>query len=162
MRLPCRRSVSSPSSPRGSPPGSRKKSMNRIFVLDASALVVFFQKGPGFAKVNHLIKAAHAEDRPLLMSAINWGEAYAVILRVQGEPAAQQAKTITTSFPIKLVSVTPDDAVAAAEIRVRHQLAYPDSFAASLAIAHHATLVTGDSDFQKVSRRISILWLRHP
>jgi predicted nucleic acid-binding protein len=136
--------------------------MNKIYVLDASALVVFFQKGPGFVKIHQLVKDAHTAERPLLMSAINWGETYAVILRLQGEAAARQAKAITTNLPVELMPVTPDDAIVAAEIKVRHRLTYPDSFAASLAMAHHATLVTADADFQKVARRISILWLRHP
>jgi ribonuclease VapC len=136
--------------------------MTRTYVLDASALVIFFQNGPGFSKVNQLVKEAHTAERPLLMSAVNWGEVYAVILRLRGEAAAQQMAAFRINLPIELASVTPDDAIAAAEIRVRHQLSYPDSFAAALAMAHHATLVTADTDFQKVARRISILWLRRP
>lgn len=136
--------------------------MSKIYVLDASALVIFFQRDSGFEKIHRLIKEAHVAGRRLLMSAVNWGETYAVVLRLQGEAAAQQAKVVTTSLCIELVPVTSDDAVAAAEIRVRHQLGYADSFAAALAVANHATLVTGDSDFQKVARRISILWLRRP
>jgi len=134
--------------------------MSKTYVLDASALVIFFQKDPGFEKISRLFKDAHAAGHSLLMSAVNWGETYAVILRLQGETAAEQAETITTSLRIELASVTPDDAVAAAGIRVRHQLRYLDSFAAALALANHATLVTADMDFQKVARRISILWLR--
>ncbi|HEV3040891.1 MAG TPA: PIN domain-containing protein [Candidatus Angelobacter sp.] len=136
--------------------------MSKTYVLDASALVIFFQKDPGFEKISRLLKEAHATGHSLLMSSVNWGETYAVILRLQGEASAQQAKTITTSLRIELVPVTPDDAVAGAEIRVRHQLRYLDSFAAALALANHATLVTADQDFQKVARRISILWLRRP
>ncbi|HEV2988260.1 MAG TPA: PIN domain-containing protein [Candidatus Angelobacter sp.] len=136
--------------------------MSKTYVLDASALVIFFQKDAGFEKISRLLKEAYAAGHCLLMSAVNWGETYAVILRLQGETAAQQAKTITTGLRIELAPVTPDDAVAAAEIRVRHQLRYLDSFAAALAMANHATLVTADLDFQKVARRISILWLRRP
>lgn len=135
--------------------------MSKNYVLDASALVIFFQKDRGFEKVSHLIKEAHTAKRTLLMSAINWGETYAVILRLQGETVARQIQAITTSLRIEVVPATPDDAVAAAEIRVRHRLAYLDSFAVALAIAHQATLVTADLDFQKVARRIPIFWLRH-
>ncbi len=136
--------------------------MNKKYVLDANALVVLFHQDQGFAKVNRLLKDSLQAKHSILMSAVNWSEAYGVILRVQGEASAQRARIVLPGLPIELVSVTPEMAVLAAEIRVHHQMALADSFAAALAIAHHATLVTGDSDFQKVARRVSILWLRGP
>jgi predicted nucleic acid-binding protein len=136
--------------------------MNKTYVFDAGALLALFQQGQGFARVNRLMKEALVVKHSIMMSAVNWGEAFAVILRTRGEAAAQLIKMSLTDGPIQFVSVTPDMAVEAGRIKVNFQLSYADSFAAALAIAHHATLVTGDSDFQKVARQISILWLRRP
>ena len=83
-------------------------------------------------------------------------------LRTRGEAAAQLIKQSLTGGPIQLVSVTPEMAVEAARIKINSQLSYADSFAAALAVANHAILVTADSDFQRVARQISILWLRRP
>jgi uncharacterized protein with PIN domain len=136
--------------------------MNKTYVFDAGALLALFQQGQGFARVNRLMKEALVVKHSIMMSAVNWGEAFAVILRTRGEAAAQLIKVSLTDGPIQFVSVTPDMAVEAGRIKVDFQLSYGDSFAAALAIANHATLVTGDSDFQKVARQISILWLRRP
>jgi len=136
--------------------------MSKTYVLDAGALLALFQQGQGFARVNRLLKEALQENHSILMSAVNWGEAYGVILRIRGEASAQQIKLNLAGAGVKLVSVTPDMAVEAAHLKVNYQLSYADSFAAALAIANHAVLVTADSDFQKVARRVSISWLRRP
>lgn len=136
--------------------------MTKVYVLDANALVVWFQQDKGFERVRQLLKEAQTGKHALLMSMANWSECYSVILRTRGEAFAQQARMIAETLPIEVVPVTGDSALLAAEIRVRHQLPLLDSFAAALAIANHATLVTGDADFQKVAARIPILWLRRP
>jgi predicted nucleic acid-binding protein len=132
------------------------------YVFDASALIRYFQNDPGAARVEQLIKDAVTAGQTLLISAANWGEVYAVILRLRGPDAAQLLKSKLKGLSIAPLPVTPELAIAAAEIRVRHQLPLLDSFAAALAIAHHATLVTSDTDFQKIARRIPILWLQRP
>ena len=136
--------------------------MSKTYVLDASALLVLFQQGPGFIRVNRLLKETLIAKHSVLMSAVNWGEAYAVILRDRGESSAQQAETVVAGLPIQLLAVGSELAVEAARIKVNFQLSYADSFAVALAIASNATLVTADSDFQKVARQIRILWLRRP
>lgn len=136
--------------------------MSKIYILDASAILALFQQAQGFARINRLMKDALVVKHSIMMSAINWGEAYAVVLCDRGESSAQQAKMSLAGLPVQLISATPDMAIEAARIKVHFQLSYADSFAAALAIANHATLVTGDSDFQKIARQISILWLRRP
>ena len=136
--------------------------MSKTYVLDASALLAFLQQTQGFARVNRLLKEALQQKHSILMSAVNWGEMFAVVLRTRGEASAQTVKLGLAGGPIQLISVTPDNAFEAARVKVDFQLSYADSFAATLAMANHATLVTADSDFQRIARQISILWLRRP
>jgi PIN domain nuclease of toxin-antitoxin system len=49
--------------------------MKRI-VLDASAVMTFFENRPGADKVEDLIHLGVAAKRQLLMTVVNWGEVY--------------------------------------------------------------------------------------
>ena len=49
--------------------------------------------------------------------------------------------------------------VIAAEIKALHKLSFVDCIAAALAELRSSILVTADRDFQKLGRRIQVLWL---
>jgi len=65
-----------------------------------------------------------------------------------------------SSLPIEVVEATAQRACTAAEVKAKYKLYYVDSFAAALATEHHATLVTGDSDFRKLGHSVPVVWLR--
>ena len=48
----------------------------------------------------------------------------------------------------------------AASLKAEYHLPYADCFAASLAQARKATLVTSDKDFLRVGTAVKTLWLR--
>jgi predicted nucleic acid-binding protein len=50
----------------------------------------------------------------------------------------------------------------AGEIKALHKIPYVDCIAAAVAEFHHAILVTSDRDFEKLGRRVHILWLARP
>jgi predicted nucleic acid-binding protein len=50
-------------------------------------------------------------------------------------------------------------ALKAAELKARHKIPYVDCLAAALAELQRATLVTADTDFEKLGRHFPILWL---
>ena len=54
--------------------------MKRV-VLDASALMTFFEDRPGAAKVEELIAQATEGKCELLISVVNWGEVYYSVWR---------------------------------------------------------------------------------
>ena len=60
----------------------------KTYVLDASALMTFFENRAGAEQVEELLAKAAEAKRPLLMSAVNWGEVYYSVWRARGEPAA--------------------------------------------------------------------------
>lgn len=132
----------------------------KTYVLDASALFIFLQKKASAPKVSEILKESLRERVSVLMSPVNYGEVYALMLsRYEAERAAGTMGTIH-SLPIQMVDATPPRAMRAAEVKFRYKLHYTDSFAAALAIDHKATLVTSDSDFRSLGNTVSILWLK--
>ena len=132
----------------------------KVYVLDASALFAFLRKTPGAYKVNELLKEALRGHARVLMSAVNYGEVYGKILRESGPEEARLTVHAVNPLPMELLDVTPLTACNAATVKEKYNLYYADSFAAALAIEHKATLVTSDSDFRKLGRGFSVIWLK--
>jgi predicted nucleic acid-binding protein len=135
----------------------------RQYTLDANALVGLFEDREVTAeKVERLMEHALDEERPLLMSAVNWGEVVYVAWRLHGEVAAREVETRMREMPITVIAADRDRASRAAALKQRHSLSYADAFAAELAIESGAWLVTADPEFSKVGKTLSIYSLpRH-
>ena len=132
----------------------------KTYVLDASALFAFLRDKPGASKVDELLRKAMRGRAHVLMSAINYGEVYGLILREYGTEQALTAVQAVSPLPITVVDATPQRACKAADLKAKHKLYYADSFAAALAIEHKATLVTSDSDFRKLGHGFPVVWLK--
>ncbi|MGA7292940.1 MAG: type II toxin-antitoxin system VapC family toxin [Terriglobales bacterium] len=133
----------------------------KTYVLDAGALISFLQKKAGARKVSELLKEAIQGRVKVLMSAVNYGEVYGIILREYGSAQALTVVQALSPLPIDVLDATPQRACKAADVKVKHKLYYADSFAAALAIENKATLVTGDSDFRKPGHGFSVVWLKN-
>ena len=83
-------------------------------VLDASALMAYFEKEPGYEKVQQLLTAAAIGDRTLLLSTVNWGEVYYVTHRTYGVAQANHIAHIIGTFPLEVVDVDIEMAKQAA------------------------------------------------
>ncbi len=132
----------------------------KTYVFDASALFAFLREKAGASKVDELLKEARRGRARVMMSAVNYGEVYGLILREFGREQALAAVHAARPLPVELVHVTPQRACQAADIKARYKLYYVDSFAAALAIEHRATLVTSDSDFRRLGHAFPVVWLR--
>jgi len=132
----------------------------KTYVFDASALFAFLRDKPGASKVSSLLEEAMRGRARILMSAVNYGEVYGLILREYGSEQALTAVHAVRPLPIQLLDATTQRAFQAADIKVKYKLYYVDAFAAALAIEHKATLVTSDSDFRKLGHSFPIVWLK--
>jgi len=128
------------------------------YVLDASALLAFFQDEPGAEKVQDLLTRAGQAERPLLMSVVNWGEVIYVVWQRRGEEAARERMRAMARYPLEIVGADAETTLLAAALKAQHKLPYADCFAAALAQEKKATLVTTDKDFQQVEKDIAVLW----
>jgi predicted nucleic acid-binding protein len=131
--------------------------MKRI-VLDASAVMTFFENRPGADKVEELIHLGVGGKRQLLMSAVNWGEVCYSTWRAHGPGVARKILEDISQLPIEVVDASLDLTRAAAELRAERKLPYTDCFAAALAVQRKASLATSDQDFATVEKKIDILW----
>src|SRR5450432_3529558 len=127
----------------------------RRFVLDANALVGLFEDRRGIAeKVELLLRDALLRGAPLLMSAVNWGEAFYMEWRYRGESKAREAALRVQEMPIAVIGVDRERATRAGALKQKHSLGYADAFAAELAIERGAWLVTADPEFSKVGKSL--------
>ena len=134
----------------------------RRYVLDANALLGFFEARPGAAqRIRKLLDEARRLDRPLLMSAVTWGEVFYIEWRSHGETGAQQAENVLQELPIVVIAVDRERASRVGALKQKHSLG-ADAFAAELAIERGAWLVTADPEFSRVGQLLSIYSLpRH-
>jgi len=131
----------------------------KSYVFDTSAVLRYLESGPGAPRVEALLNNARDGECKIVMSAVNWGEVLYVLLRKLGRQDALAAARSVRSLPIGLVSAGEAEAESAADLKDRYSLAYADCFAAALAIANDATLLTGDFDFKSCQSELLIEFL---
>lgn len=124
-------------------------------VLDASAVLRYTDKEPGYEKVRELFKQAAKGEAELLLSAVNWGEIVGALYKRAGMMRARTIAGNLAALPLTIVPVDSGDAEAAAIFKCDFKVPYVDAFAGALTLAHstpkqQATLVTADFDFKSV------------
>ena len=134
----------------------------KTYVLDANAILDYVQDGPGAATIERVLREAFRHDAVLMISVINFGEVFYWLWRNKGEQKARHTIDDLMLLPLEIIPVDLSQALKAGELKALHKIPYADSIAAALAGAQHATLVTSDRDFEKLGRRIPILWLSRP
>jgi predicted nucleic acid-binding protein len=133
----------------------------REYVLDANALVRYFRKQDGSAKVRELLNQADKNLVSLCISVVNLAEVLYVFARYstleEARMAIQKVKRL-----VEFASPDSEQALVAGEIHNRYKLGLADCFAAELAMRTGATLVTADPEFARLGKRLKILPLpRH-
>ncbi len=130
----------------------------KCVVLDASALMTFFENRPGAEKVEEFIRLGVEGKRQLLMSVVNWGELYYSTWRAKGPGVARKVIEDIAQLPLEIVAADLELTRLAAELRAEHKLPYVDGFAAALAVHRKASLATSDRDFVSVEKKLDVFW----
>jgi len=128
-------------------------------ILDAHALLVFLEKEPGYEKVESLFVNAIEKDKSLLMTSVNFGEVYYIVLRECGQEKAHEIEKIIRTLPIDVIDADLGLAKEAARFKATKKISYADCFAAALAKLHRGELVTGDKEFKALEKDIKIAWI---
>jgi predicted nucleic acid-binding protein len=126
--------------------------------LDAWALVGYMLDQPCAEVVGGWLRRAERAEVALAMTSVNWGE---TVYRIAGQHAVPVDVIVARLdlLPIELISVDRNLAVRAARLKSEYGLAYADSFAAALALALGAPLMTGDSDFRERLPALRLEWI---
>lgn len=130
-----------------------------IRVLDAHGLLVFLEKEPGYEKVEQSFVTAVEKDRHLLMTSVNFGEVYYIVLRECGQDKAHEIEKIIRTLPIEIINVDIQLAREAARFKATHKISYADCFAAALAKLNKGEVITGDKEFKALEKEVKILWI---
>lgn len=130
-----------------------------IRILDAHALMVYLEKEPGWEKVESFFSQAVEKDVNLLMTSVNYGEVYYIVLREQGQEIVQKLEKIILTLPIDIVDVNVQLAKEAAVFKAQGKMSYADCFAAALTKIKKGELLTGDKEFNILEKEIKIHWL---
>jgi ribonuclease VapC len=130
-----------------------------IRVLDSHGLLVFLEREPDFEKVKSLFVAALEEDNNLLMTSVNFGEVYYIVLREFGEKKVNEVEKIIQTLPIEIVDVDMQLAREAARFKAIKKISYADCFAAALAKLREGEIVTGDKEFKALEGEVKISWV---
>ncbi|WP_028926656.1 PIN domain-containing protein [Pseudonocardia acaciae] len=109
-------------------------------VLDTWAVLGYLQdEEPAASLVERVL-----DERPV-MSWINLGEVYYILIRRHGESAAEE--TVRDLRSVLNVELPREHVVQrAAQIKAGYSMSYADAFAAATALGHHAELWTGDPE----------------
>jgi predicted nucleic acid-binding protein len=110
-------------------------------VLDSWAILRYLEAAePAAGAVAELLAA----QRPVV-SWMNLGEVFYVVRRVHGD---DEAGTTVRDLREVIAPELPSDrrVIEAARLKADHPMAYADAFAAATAVAHQATLWTGDPE----------------
>jgi predicted nucleic acid-binding protein len=127
-----------------------------VKVLDASAILLFFEKKPGYEQVRQLFLDAAANKCTLLITSVNWGEVRYILINKHGKSDPLKAKEALRSLPVRLVDVDQEIASIAGDLKVEYKMGYCDAMAAALAKLHKAECITTDSDFNSLKNEIKI------
>ncbi len=129
------------------------------FVLDSYAVLAYHRMEPGASAVRDLLRRAADGHASLSMAVVNMGEVYYRTVRELGAPAGVRALRDFVDYPITLVDVNRDLALAGALLKGEHPISYADCIAAALAQRLDAAVVTGDRDFARLEHLVRVEWL---
>ncbi|MBM3702640.1 MAG: type II toxin-antitoxin system VapC family toxin [Actinobacteria bacterium] len=128
-------------------------------ILDAHGLLVFLEKEAGFEKVGSFFINAVEKNNNLLMTSVNYGEVYYIILRECGQEKLNEIEKIITTLPIDIINVDVQLAREAARFKATKKISYADCFTAALAKLNKGEIITGDKEFKTLEDKVKILWL---
>lgn len=144
--------------------------MKPIFVLDACALIAFFNDEQGADRVEDIIEKAMRKEYIIFMNKLNlleicYGlEIYYGVYRDDGEVKAEGMLIRALSLPIKIVNKFNDDAFKeAGRLKAKYKISLADSIALAEAKTRKAQLITADHrEFDPIDKdgEISFHWIR--
>jgi ribonuclease VapC len=127
-------------------------------ILDAYALIAYFEDEPGADFIRGLLLEAESGMVKLAMSVVNLGEVwYSVALVVSTKQADLIIEEIR-SLSIEIVDADWELTHQAAVYKMLGGLSFADCYAAALGKLRDAEVITGDPEFQKLKGEITTNW----
>ena len=128
-------------------------------VLDAYAILKFYQDEEGADEVEKLLMTAQGGGLWACISEINLGEVYYQTIRRKGLPAARRHLEQFYALPVEVIAPSSEIILSASEIKAQYAISYADCFAAATALKYSASIITGDAEFKKIEHLVKIVWI---
>jgi len=129
-------------------------------VFDSYALLAYLFDEPGAETVSETFKQALTDKKRIYISSVNWAEVMYRTIRVKGKNAWKSVHSHLQDLPFEIVDADQALSEAAAEFKANHKISLADAYAAALAKAKRAELMTGDPEFRSVEKSLNhIVWL---
>lgn len=133
--------------------------MPSSIVLDSFALLAFLKKEPGSAEIAELFGRAANDEVELAASVVNLGEVWYQLARTQSEQVADEKIVELIHLGLQIVDADWPLARQAAQYKAGGGISFADCFAAALAKIRGTALVTGDPEFEKLKKEVTIRWM---
>lgn len=131
------------------------------YVLDTYALLALVEDEPGAETVAGIL-AEPQNIGKVLISMMNLGEAYYILLRRRGRAVADEfVEEAFADEALTVVDLPWERVRRAAEIKSEGGLSYADSFVLALAAEVQGPIVTGDPEIRTAASRmgIAVIWI---
>ena len=132
--------------------------------LDASALIAYYAREPGWKRMAQLLVAARDGREQLAVHAVNVGEVYYLAYRRAGYARAIEMLAHLRRLPVRIHDRVPLDLLReAGRVKALYPISYADAFAVALARLRQSRLVTTDrGELGPLEKRgeVRCLWLR--
>jgi len=130
------------------------------YLFDAFPLLCWLQEEPGYELIDGLLTEAETGKSSISMHIINLGEVFYRLCRISGMKRGEENLEKIRMLPIRILSISDEEVLAAAKIKAKYPISYADAFAVANALQSGATVVTGDPEYKKISKVIEILWVK--
>jgi predicted nucleic acid-binding protein len=130
------------------------------YLFDAFPLLCWLQEEPGYELVDDLLTEAETGKSSISMHIINLGEVFYRLCRVSSMKRGEEILEKIRLLPIRILSISDEEVMAAAKIKAQYPISYADAFAVAKALQSGAIVVTGDPEYKKVSKIVEILWVK--
>jgi ribonuclease VapC len=132
---------------------------SKAVILDSWAVLAYFQNEPAAEPVQKILLVSQDNGTRLVMTVINAGEVwYNYARRASTEVANERIQQLRMTG-IEFIEADWDLTKEAARFKSRYPIAYADCFAAALAKREGGRLVTGDPEFRRLDKEISVTWI---
>ena len=121
-------------------------------VFDSYALIAFFRQEPGYELVRDLLVKMANDESEGYITTVNVGEVYYMISRKSNQKNAETAIDALLKFPLHIVEADLKLSLEAAKLKAKYSLSYADAFAGALTIQKKAVLITGDDEFDMLTK----------
>jgi ribonuclease VapC len=133
--------------------------MAALEVLDAYALLAYFEDEAGADQVRSLLLRAEEGKIELAMTVVNLGEVWYAIARADSAATADRLILEIQGMAIEVVEVDWPLTREAAALKAKGGVSYSDCFAAALAKRRRGEVVTADPEFKRLDGDVKIAWL---